>query len=280
VRDYLLHVSRYWPEEAHTDGWRLDVPWKAPLDFWREFRQVVKAANPEAYIVGEIWRDPEPWLAGDTCDGIMNYPLRDAILDYCVRDTMDAEDFDYFTGRLRQVYGPASPFQLNLLGSHDTPRLLTVCNGDLSRAILAITAQFTAVGVPMVYYGDEIGLEGENDPGCRGCMPWESQTWNKALLDVYQTLIRTRREHPALRSDSLEPIKIFNGIYAYRRIFKDDQVAVVLNPRQAQQNFSLPLAGAETWLEVFSGQVFHCPEGMLQLDRLSARTALVLVPKY
>ena len=279
LRDYLLNVTRFWLEQAHTDGWRLDVPWKAPLEFWREFRQAVKTTNPEAYIVGEIWRDPAPWLAGDTCDGIMNYPLRDAILDYCVRDTMDAEDFDYSTGRLRQVFGPAGPFQLNLLGSHDTPRLLTICGGNIRRAVLAITAQFTAVGVPMVYYGDEVGLEGENDPGCRGCMPWEPQIWNQTLLDVYHTLIRARHDHPALRSDSFESLKVFNGIYAYRRLLGADQVVVVLNPRQAYPNFNLSLAGPQTWLDVLSGQTYHTSGGMLRLDYLSAQTALVLVPQ-
>ena len=105
VRDYLLHVARYWIETCDIDGWRLDVPWKAPFDFWREFRTVVKAAKPDAYIVGETWRDTAHWLAGDTCDGIMNYPLRDCILDYCVRDTMDAEDFAHFAARLRAVHG-------------------------------------------------------------------------------------------------------------------------------------------------------------------------------
>ncbi|MGD0002825.1 MAG: glycoside hydrolase family 13 protein [Anaerolineaceae bacterium] len=279
LRNYLLHVSRYWLEEAHTDGWRLDVPWKVPLEFWREFRQIVKTTKPEAYIVGEIWRDPAPWLAGDTCDGIMNYPLRDAILDYCVRDTMDAEDFDYVTGCLRQVYGSASPFQMNLLGSHDTPRLLTICGGNIQRAVLAITAQFTEVGVPMVYYGDEVGLEGENDPGCRGCMLWEPQTWNQTLLDVYHTLIRARRDHPALRSDSFESLKVFNGIYAYRRAFGEDQVVVVLNPRQVYPNFNLSLAGPQTWLDILSGQVFYASEGMLRFDRISAQTALVLIPQ-
>lgn len=279
LREYLLNVSRYWLEQAHTDGWRLDVPWKVPMEFWREFRQVVKTTNPEAYIVGEIWRDPAPWLAGDTCDGIMNYPLRDAILDYCVRDTMDAEDFDYVTGRLRQVYGPASPFQLNLLGSHDTPRLLTICGGNIRRAVLAITAQFTAVGVPMVYYGDEVGLEGENDPGCRGCMPWEPQTWKQRLLNVYQTLIFARRNHPALRSDSFETLNVFNGIYAYRRVLGEDQVVVVLNPRQAYPDLNLPLAGPQAWLDVLSGQVYYASGGVLKLDNLSAQTALVLVPQ-
>ncbi len=279
VRQHLLKVSRYWLEEIHIDGWRLDVPWKAPLDFWREFRQVVKRANPQAYIVGEVWRDPQPWLAGDTCDGIMNYPLRDAILDFCVRDTMDAEDFDYFTTRLRQTYGKSAPLQLNLLGSHDTPRLLTLCRGNLRRALLAMAAQFTAIGAPMVYYGDEVGLEGENDPDCRRTMPWQPQTWNNTLLDAARSLIRARHNHASLRSGSFESLKIFNGIYAYRRTNGEDQVVVVLNPRAASPRFTLPLGGLHSWKDVLSGQVYPVTEGALRLDPLPAQTALVLVPQ-
>ncbi len=201
LRRYLLDAAVYWTREAGIDGWRLDVPWKVPMDFWREFRQAVKSANPEACIIGEVWRDPQPWLAGDTCDGIMNYPLRDAILDFCVRDAMDAEDFDYFTARLRQTYGPAAPFQLNLLGSHDTPRLLTLCNGDVERALLAIACQFTLLGAPMVYYGDEVGMEGHNDPDCRRCMVWDAEKLE--LYDLHghaeANAMPPRAPRPALR---------------------------------------------------------------------------------
>jgi glycosidase len=88
----------------------------------------------------------------------MNYALRNYILDYCVYGTMDAEDFDYEINLLRQSHGASAGVQLNLLGSHDTPRLLTVCQDDIARVILAVTFLFTYVGAPMIYYGDEIGL--------------------------------------------------------------------------------------------------------------------------
>ena len=283
VRDYLLGVSRFWLEEAHIDGWRLDVPWKTPLDFWQEFRRVVKQTNPQAYIVGEVWRDPSPWLTGDTCDGIMNYPLREAILDYCVRDSMDAEDFDHVTGRLREMYGPSACYQLNLVGSHDTTRLLTLCQGDIDRAILAAVAQFTAVGVPMIYYGDEVGLLGENDPGCRACMPWDQATWNQALLQVYRMLIRARKDHPALRGGSLEPLWLFNGVYAYRRWFENDEVIVVLNPRQARPGLRIPIqpgvARASRWRDLITGRIIERDALGLYLEHLPAKTALLLVPE-
>lgn len=283
VRDYLLGVSRYWLEEAGIDGWRLDVPWKAPMDFWQEFRQTVKQANPEAYIVGEIWRDPAPWLAGDTCDSVMNYPLRDAILDYCVRDSMDAEDFDYFTGRLRQIYGPSAPYQLNLLSSHDTPRLLTLCGGNERRALLAAVAQFTAVGTPMVYYGDEIGLYGENDPGCRACMPWNEAAWNQPLQEMYSRLIRIRKDHPALRRGILEPVFVFNGVYAYRRCTSEDEMLVILNPRQDYPDLTVPIpmhsGPVSGWRDLLTDRIISCGDDGLRFGPMPAQSAFLLVPQ-
>jgi cyclomaltodextrinase / maltogenic alpha-amylase / neopullulanase len=283
TRDYLLKVARYWIKEAGIDGWRLDVPWKAPHDFWQEFQHVVKEANSEAYIVAEEWRDPAPWLAGDTCDGTMNYPLREAILDFCVRDTQDAEDFDHVTRRLREIQGKRAVLQLNLLGSHDTPRLMTLCQGNMKRAALAAVAQFTAVGVPMIYYGDEVGLTGGNDPGCRACMPWQEQEWNRDLRALYRRLARIRMVYPALRSESLTPLMTFNGVYAYVRSSNVEDVIVVLNPRQAQRDMVIPVPGqiatASMWRDVLSGAIITRDSSGLWIERLPEKTALLLVPE-
>ncbi|MCL4561302.1 MAG: glycoside hydrolase family 13 protein [Chloroflexi bacterium] len=280
LRRYLLDVAVYWMREAGIDGWRLDVPWKVPMDFWGEFRQVVKEANSEAFIVGEVWRDPLPWLSGDTCDGIMNYLLREAILDFCVRDTMDAEDFDHFTTRLRQDYGAAGSSQLNLLGSHDTPRLLTLCQGDVSRVILALTAQFTAPGAPMIYYGDEIGMAGGNDPDCRRCMDWDSTHWDQRIHQTIRNLIQARREHPALRSLGYESLLVFNGVYAFRRFQGQDEVIVVLNPRHAQREIQLPIHSEKRlWRDLFSDVRYRVGTGGLSIPILPEKNALLLFPE-
>lgn len=280
VQAYFLHVGRFWIETCDIDGWRLDVPWKAPMDFWRSFRAAVKTVKPEAYLVAEAWRDTPYWLAGDTCDATMNYPLRDCILDYCVRDTMDAEDFDFFTHRLRAVQGPAYLNQLNLLGSHDTPRLLTLCAGDERREILAITAQFTLPGAPMVYYGDEAGMLGENDPGCRAGMLWQPPAQNGGLSNAYRNLIQARRRHPALRTGCLEKVLTLNGVYAFRRVSGDDEVLVVINPREELLHLRLPLAHpsvAGIWRDVLTGKQIQGDAQGLSLEPLPAKTAFVFI---
>ncbi len=281
VRAYLLDVTRHWLKQG-ADGWRLDVPWKVSQEFWREFRRAALVANPEAYLVAEVWRDSEPWLHGDTVHGVMNYWLRNLILDYCVLDHMDAEDFDYELNALRHKHGASAPYHLNLLGSHDTPRMLTLCGEDSRRARIAIVFQMTFPGVPMIYYGDEVGMRGGDDPLCRGGMLWEQGRWNRQLHETYRRLIRLRREHPALTEGDFESLLVFNAVYAYCRSTGEDTVLVVLNPRDRRQNVHIPTGGwagrTRAWHEALSGDLYHTRNGQIVLEDLPARSALVLTP--
>jgi glycosidase len=278
VRRYLLQVATQWVEQADIDGWRLDVPWKVPVAFWEEFRAAVKAVKPDAYVVGEVWRDARPWLK--LWDGAMNYRLRESILDFCVRDHMDAEDFAFETAELLRHHAEAAPWMLNLLGSHDTPRLLTLCRRDERRALLALTALFTLPGAPMLYYGDEVGMEGENDPDCRRCMEWDEGRWRDTMVATCRRLIRLRRDLPALRRGSWEALLQFNGLCAYRRRFEGEEAIVVLNPRDAQADVSLPLPDgpAGCWRDALGGGRYAAHGGMLRIEDVPACAALVLVP--
>lgn len=281
VREYLLQVTRAWLEQG-ADGWRLDVPWKVPLDFWRAFRAEALRANSDAYLVAEVWRGTAPWLQGDTVHGVMNYRLRAAILDFCAWDHMDAEDFDYELAQLRDEHGASAPFHLTLLGSHDTARILTVCGGDVARARLAAIFQFTYIGVPMIYYGDEIGMASENDPLCRAGMIWDERRWNMRLHDTYRQLIALRRTHPALTQGSFETLTTFNGIYAYHRCLDQDSVVVLLNPRETRQNMRIPLGHATgkstAWEDALSGERFLVQDGTLVCDSVPSRAGYVLLP--
>lgn len=282
TREYLLKVAVYWIEECDIDGWRLDVPWKVPFDFWQTLRERVKQVKPDVYILGEVWRDPSKWLRGDTCDGVMNYPLRDHIIDYCIRDSLDAEDFDYEISHLREIHGSASPYQVNLLGSHDTPRLLTLCNGDIDRVIMAMTFIFTYIGAPMIYYGDEVGVMGSDDPDCRRCMPWDEIAWNQELVRAIRALIHARRDHLALRKGNFEKLWAFNGVYAYKRCYKSDEVIVIMNPRETRYSVKVPVSvvneRARVWRDLLSGETFNEEEGNLLLETLPSKASYVLFP--
>jgi len=283
VRDYLLQVARYWLGQG-ADGWRLDVPWKVPLDFWRDFRQAVLQTRSDAYLVAEVWRGTEPWLQGDTVHGVMNYRLRSAILDFCALDHMDAEDFDYELRQLRREHGATAPYHLTLLGSHDTPRILTVCGGSTERARLAAIFQFTYIGIPMIYYGDEVGMTGDNDPLCRGGMLWDEQHWNHTLFDTYRRLIRFRRNHTALTGGEFETLLVFNGVYAFHRHKAHDHVVVVMNPREARLDMKVPLGSAvpcgRAWVDILTDERFTVDAaGHLVIEQLPAQSGLVLIPE-
>ncbi len=199
VRNHHYRVARYWIDQG-IDGWRLDVPYFINHDFWRGFRRVVKGVDEDLYIVAEEWRDPEQWLQGDIADGTMNYSLRDLVLGFTADRTLTAEAFAREMSTLTaRIPSEARPAMLNLLGSHDTERVLTRHSGRVSDALLAYALLITAEGAPMLYYGDEVGLQGDSDPGCRGTMPWDRAEWSHELLQGVRSLTGLRAGHVAAR---------------------------------------------------------------------------------
>ena len=205
VREYLFSVGEYWMKRG-IDGWRLDVPNEIDDDsFWQEFRRRIKAINPEAYIVGEIWDEPSRWLKGDQFDGVMNYPLRRAVLAYLFDEK--PINLAEFAKRLRDAF-PKDRFgvPMNLLGSHDTIRLASLPCSNLQRVKLALAILFFLPGAPCVYYGDEIGMEGGKDPDNRRTFPWGmlSDGRRSPIFRFLNELITLRNEERVLRDGKLE----------------------------------------------------------------------------
>lgn len=266
VRRYILDVVTFWMTEVGVDGWRLDVPNEVDHSFWKEFRDHVKSINPEAYIVGEIWHNGSPWLAGDEFDAVMNYVFRDAVLDFFARRTASASWLVARLEKLRADYpAQASAALLNLLGSHDTERALTAFGGNVSRMIPAIVFQMTYPGAPIVYYGDEVGMMGVKDPGCRGTMIWDEHKQNRNLLALHRRLIHLRRERVALRRGDMrwllqdDPTRGF----AFMRRYEDNAVIVAVCAGDEPITLDLALGGLPSGVTSFS-------------DALTGRTCLVL----
>jgi len=176
VRKYLLDVAVYWMRECKIDGWRLDVCNEVDHEFWRDFRRVVKAENPDALILGEIWHEASDWVQGDQFDSVMNYSLQYACIDFFAKGTIRAETF---AQRLAQVQmnhrQTVNLAMFNLVGSHDTERYLTTCRRDMDKMRLSVAFQMSYEGAPSIYYGDEVGMYGENDPDCRKGMIWDQE---------------------------------------------------------------------------------------------------------
>ncbi len=202
VRKYLLDVGRYWIEEFDIDGWRLDVANEVDHAFWREFRKVVKDAKEDAYILGEIWHDSMPWLQGDQFDAVMNYPFTSGVLQYFAEQNISATDFSNKITNVLQLYPEnVNEVSFNLLDSHDTSRILSMANENKDVVKLIYLFQLSFIGTPCIYYGDEVGMTGLGDPGCRKCMVWDKEKQDLDLFSHIQKLLTLRKEIPAFRND-------------------------------------------------------------------------------
>lgn len=237
AQEYLLGVGEHWLRTVDIDGWRLDVADEVEHRFWKHFRDRVKASKPDALICGEVWQVATPWLRGDEFDSVMNYPLGRAVLDWIARGTTDAEGFHDAVERIRSLYPePVLHTLWTLLDSHDTPRLLTECGGDVRKAMLAAFLQFVLPGSPLIYYGDEVGMAGGPDPLCRGGMIWDPARQDSVLLEHYRLLSDLRRRHEVLRTGDLRPV--FQGrhrnLYAFVRISEGEPAALAVVNRHAR----------------------------------------------
>jgi cyclomaltodextrinase len=281
------------------DGWRLDVAEKVPLGFWREFRTWVRAINPQAYITGEVWwedhrnnkmYDAAPWLQGDAFDAVMNYRWAREVCrffkDRKLRITVS--EFDRRLNSLRKNYRSDVNYVLmNLLDSHDTDRLPSmIVNPDLEYdhnaspsgnaaydvrkpnpaelqiQKLMVLYQMTSLGAPMVYYGDEAGMWGGDDPDERKPMLWDDMTYeneashpfgkprpsdanlfNRDLFKHYQTLIAIRKAHAALSLGEYRTLLTDDArdLYAFLRSYGTDRVLVVINNSSDTQDVRIPL---------------------------------------
>jgi glycosidase len=206
ARAYMLRVAEYWTAQG-IDGWRLDaVPHVRHRAFWGELREVVRRVNPDAYLLAEIWEDPSAWL-GTGFDGATNYAFRDAVVEFLFTRTLTASAF---AERLERATPPdpcAAAGMCNLLGSHDTPRLWSLADGDERLVRMALTLLFAFPGVPSLYYGDEIGLEGGPEPDNRRAMDWDERRWNVDLRPLIRQLSADRRSMRALREGTWETVQ-------------------------------------------------------------------------
>ena len=279
-RDYIIRgehsIVRRWLQ-AGADGWRLDVADELPDDFIRELHQAVRAADPNAVVIGEVWEDGSTKIAygvrrrhilGGHCDGLMNYPFRNSLISFllgadaaCFRDAMET---------LRENYPPfAFASAMNFLGTHDTPRILTLLGtgGDgrehdkdwraafrmspgqyaLGKARLKLGALvlFGFPGSPMVYYGDEAGLEGFEDPFNRRTYPWGRE--DGELLEWYTALGKARRALPALRRGELAWTLTRGRVLSFLRTGAEGSVLAAVNAGDRPEPMDLPWP-ARDWM--------------------------------
>lgn len=257
-------VIPYWMR-LNIDGWRTDVtPWMSD-EFWRRFRRAVRAIKPDALIVAEEWQDASHYLVGDSFDATMNYRLAWALRGFFALDALSAQEFDERLAVLRADTPPAALLtQVNLISSHDTARPLTVCGGDVRRVRQMMTFLFAYPGSPMLYYGDEVSLEGAFAEDGRRTFPWGSG--DESMREFVTTALAYRRSCEALRTGDFAVLHVDERTrtYAFMRTHGDQRVIAAFNASDSPTTFTIPLAdNAGQWESVLgTGSVAQTATGL------------------
>lgn len=186
---YLIDIARYWIKTYDIDGWRLDVADEISHNFWRKFRQEVKEVKKDCVIIGENWHDSNMYLMGDQFDSIMNYAFTKACLDFFAFQSFDAEGFaNKLNHLLTRNTNQVNHMMLNLLDTHDTDRFYTWVKKCKNKVLSAMSIMVLYPGVPCMYYGTEIFLEGGYDPDNRRCFDWNEDNWDQESIKMIKTL--------------------------------------------------------------------------------------------
>ena len=298
VQAYLWQVVEFWTEKG-IDGWRLDVPEEIQVPgFWEEFRRRVKRINPEAYVVGEVWDSGKGWLDGDRFDGITNYSLGRHALGFFARDALPAAPMDlngHTVRRLdaaefadqvdRMIRGHGWEFtqcNLNYLDSHDMPRMLHLAGGDTSALKLMQGFQMTMAGVPLIYYGTEIGMDGAGDPDCRRAFPWHNESlWHQDVLAHVKWLTKLRRDNRVLQEGRHTSLQAQEDIYVFKRFLDPELAYVAFNAGHApvQVHIKDPYGPQQALIlrDGATGSTIHCINGSSDPFMLEGRSLRVLL---
>jgi glycosidase len=232
VQNYLVKAAQHWVTEYGADGLRCDHVAGVDPAFWVELRRGLRAVKPDVLVLGEATGHPE-WLAryAGRIDAIFNFELAYAVRQTFATGRMDLVDF----ARLLDSREEASPewVKATLLDNHDMPRFLAKAGGDVSRLMLAATLLMTLPGMPVIYYGTEVGLSqrkqgATDDVGARQPMLW-GQDQDAELLAFFQRLGRLRQESEALRRGSRRTLKVDADVLAYERVLGDERIVVTLD---------------------------------------------------
>ncbi|WP_339192713.1 glycoside hydrolase family 13 protein [Bacillus sp. FSL K6-1003] len=243
VQRYLLDIALYWIREFDIDGWRLDVANEVDHAFWKTFKQAVSAEKPDIYILGEIWHSSEPWLRGDEFHAVMNYPFTEPMIEYFADRAIPASRMAHrLNAHLMNGMKQVNEVMFNLLDSHDTKRLLTRCRNDEKKARALLAFMFAQTGSPCIYYGTEIGLDGENDPLCRKCMVWDKEKQNQEMHTFMKRLIALRKQESTVLTEGTLEWNLLddqNNFIRFSRTLDEKKLIYFFNQGDAARHVSL-----------------------------------------
>ena len=231
ARQWALDVTEHWIKNFDIDGWRMDVAKELDFSFWKDFRDVAYSAKKDILLISEIFGDTSQWLQGERFDGTMNYSFRETMTDYFATKRIDNKEFANSLANLYSMYSfEALSSCQNLLSSHDVKRFLNRCGANTDGMFGAVFLQATFPGIAGIYYGDEIGLGGADDPQNREPFPWESEDkWNKDLLKFTSELMSIKTSQPILRYGNFEMVTYDDNYVIFRRVLNDESLLCIVN---------------------------------------------------
>lgn len=262
----------------NIDGWRMDtasILGKFDLkqideEFSKDLHSSIKEASPDAYIMGETFYDPKQLIDREKYEATMNYrgfmsPIKKwlcGVINFMSVPGGNGEHKIKFTAKkmakqlsiIRNSISYQNQIRMfNLLNSHDTKRFLTEVNCDFRRYKIAVTLLFTYIGTPSIYYGDEVGLEGEGDPDCRRPMIWDEKKQNKEINNLYKKLIGLRKGNKTLIYGSFIELSTRGNVFSFARFYEDDIIIVICNGNDKKKDIILSLFSIGIFEETFYG---------------------------
>ena len=256
VRNYIYDIVTYWIRECDIDGWRLDAADEVAHDFWKDLRKKIKSIKSDALIIGEIWHYTSSYLQGDEWDTIMNYNFRANVDNYFAKHIISASDFVNEFGFLRGTsHTRVHQLLWNLIDSHDTGRFLDCGNEKKAALKLAVAVQMTTPGMPMIYYGDEVGLTGGQDPDCRRGMLWDENRQDKEIYNWYKKLIHIRKEHSCLTNGNVKYLEIDdnNDLIVMRAYNDTEELYIILH----NNNTNVEVKSLTGKINLLTGEQFN-----------------------
>lgn len=248
--DYIIRdkdsVIKKWMNYG-VKGWRLDVVDELPSKFLETLKKETLNIDNESVIVGEVWEDASnkisyserrKYFLGNQLNGVTGYVFKNIVVEF-LKGNINSQDVYNRFMTIKENY-PKDAFKsnLNLLGTHDTRRILTELNEEKELLKLAVFIQMTFEGVPYVYYGDEAGLIGETDPDNRRTYPWENE--DKDILNFYKKIIKERKNNKLLSSGETKFLKLSNqNILGYIRYIKTDKILVLINRSNIKEKIEI-----------------------------------------
>ena len=276
ARKWALDVTAFWINNFNIDGWRMDVAKEIDLLFWKDFRNIAKDSNQNVLLFSEIFGDTSQWLQGDMFDGTMNYSFRESMVDYFATKRMNISEFSDSLANLYFMYSfKALSSCQNLLSSHDVKRFLNRCSDD-SSIYGPIFMQATFPGIAGIYYGDEIGLNGGNEPNNREAFPWNDEgSWDINLQNYIREIMNIKSSNNILKYGNFQLLPNQNDAIVFRRALRDKSLLCIFNRSEDQKNIKIP-STAHSIEQIFGNSDIQLDDGNILISELQKNTGLII----